>query len=180
MKKTPKIIISIFSVVMVAILCVAILMLMIKQKNFSYNNSSSEPQIESSTASDASESEPVSSQEKTVVSETEENVREIDNNISSKANNNEFSVPITVIKESETTTSITTFEEGTKQLDEIVAKYLAENNIEPKTAGETGEICAHCGKKIWNPDKYGFCIPGYPEDYENSGYCNGACGIVLN
>ena len=38
-------------------------------------------------------------------------------------------------------------------------------------------ICPHCNKKIWNPDKYGSFIPGMPEDYENSGYCLGTCGI---
>ena len=75
-------------------------------------------------------------------------------------------------------TGVTTFEEGKKQIEQRALEYLTEHNIDPATAGETGEIC-HCGKKIWNPDKYGFCIPGYPNDYENSGYCTGACGIQI-
>lgn len=57
--------------------------------------------------------------------------------------------------------------------------YLKANKIDPETAGETGERCSNCGKKIWNPDKYGFFIPGMPDDYENSGYCLGTCGISL-
>ena len=76
-------------------------------------------------------------------------------------------------------TGITTFEEGKKQTEQKAQQYMKEHQINPDTAGETGEIC-HCGKKIWNPDKYGFCIPGYPDDYENSGYCTGACSIQLN
>ena len=71
------------------------------------------------------------------------------------------------------------FEEGQIELENTAEKYLKEHNIDPKTAGETGEICPNCGKKIWNPDKYGFFIPGMPEDYENSGYCLGTCGISL-
>lgn len=73
-----------------------------------------------------------------------------------------------------------TFEEGKKELENTAAQYLKEHNIDPKTAGETGETCPNCGKKIWNPDKYGLFIPGMPEDYENSGYCLGTCGIVLS
>ena len=70
-----------------------------------------------------------------------------------------------------------TWEEiNNKDHDSIKRKV---NKIDPKTAGETGEICPNCGKKIWNPDKYGFFIPGMPEDYENSGYCLGTCGISL-
>lgn len=69
------------------------------------------------------------------------------------------------------------FEEGQKALENIAEKYLKEHNIDPKTAGETGEQCPHCGKKIWNPDKYGNFIPGMPEDYANSGYCLGTCAI---
>ena len=71
------------------------------------------------------------------------------------------------------------FEEEQKELENTAEKYLKEHNIDPKTAGETGEICPNCGKKIWNPDKYGFFIPGMPDDYENSGYCLGTCGISL-
>ena len=52
-------------------------------------------------------------------------------------------------------------------------------NMEKKPPEETGELCPNCNKKIWNPDKYGFFIPGMPEDYENSGYCLGTCAIVL-
>jgi hypothetical protein len=59
------------------------------------------------------------------------------------------------------------------------SEYLKEHNIDPRTAGETGETCVHCGKKIWDPDKYGFFIPGMPADYENSGYCLGTCGITF-
>lgn len=71
------------------------------------------------------------------------------------------------------------FEEGKKELENTAEKYLKEHNIDPKTAGETGELCQHCSKKIWNPDKYGFFIPGIPENYETSGYCLGTCGITF-
>ena len=73
-----------------------------------------------------------------------------------------------------------TFTESKKQLESTAEKYLKEHNINPKTAGETGETCPHCGKKIWDPDKYGLCIPGMPDNYENSGYCLGTCGIKLD
>ena len=83
--------------------------------------------------------------------------------------------------ESEETESVEvqTFEEGKTELEDTADDYLKANKIDPKTAGETGEICPNCGKKIWNPDKYGFFIPGMPDDYENSGYCLGTCGISL-
>lgn len=89
----------------------------------------------------------------------------------------------TASKKSESTTSskeeTQSFEDGKKELENTAEDYLKEHNINPKTAGETGEVCAHCGKKIWNPDKYGFFIPGMPDDYENSGYCLGTCGITF-
>lgn len=71
------------------------------------------------------------------------------------------------------------FEESKKEIENIAEDYLKKHNIDPKTAGETGENCAHCGKKIWNPDKYGLCIPGMPDNYKNSGYCLGTCGITF-
>lgn len=74
---------------------------------------------------------------------------------------------------------VQTFEEGKIELEDTADDYLKANKIDPKTAGETGEICPNCGKKIWNPDKYGFFIPGMPDDYENSDYCLGTCGISL-
>lgn len=74
---------------------------------------------------------------------------------------------------------VQTFEEGKTELEDTADDYLKANKIDPKTAGETGEICPNCGKKIWNPDKYGFFIPGMLDDYENSGYCLGTCGISL-
>ena len=74
---------------------------------------------------------------------------------------------------------VQTFEEGKTELEDTADDYLKANKIDLKTAGETGEICPNCGKKIWNPDKYGFFIPGMPDDYENSGYCLGTCGISL-
>ena len=72
-----------------------------------------------------------------------------------------------------------TFEDGQKENENKTDKYLKEHNIDPKTAGETGELCPHCSKKLWNPDKYGDFIPGMPEDYENSGYCLGTCAITF-
>ena len=72
-----------------------------------------------------------------------------------------------------------TFEDSKKELEKTAKDYLNEHNIDPKTAGETGEVCAHCGKKIWNPDKYGLFIPGMPDNYETSGYCLGTCGITF-
>lgn len=74
---------------------------------------------------------------------------------------------------------VQSFEEGKTELEDTADDYLKANKIDPKTAGETGEICPNCGKKIWNPDKYGFFIPGMPDNYENSGYCLGTCGISL-
>lgn len=79
--------------------------------------------------------------------------------------------------QSNTTAPTQSFEDGKQALADKTAKYLKEHNIDPKTAGETGELCPHCNKKIWNPDKYGSFIPGMPEDYENSGYCLGTCAI---
>lgn len=76
-------------------------------------------------------------------------------------------------------TETQTFDEGKKELENTANDYLKKHNIDPKTAGETGELCPNCNKKIWNPDKYGFFIPGMPDDYENSGYCLGTCGITL-
>ena len=73
-----------------------------------------------------------------------------------------------------------TFEDGKQELENMALQYLIEHNIDIKTAGETGELCQHCGKKRWNPDKYGSFIPGMPEDYENSGYCLGTCGISFD
>ena len=73
-----------------------------------------------------------------------------------------------------------TFEDGKKEFENRALQYLIEHNIDIKTAGETGEMCQHCGKKIWNPDKYGSFIPGMPEDYENSGYCLGTCAISFD
>lgn len=73
-----------------------------------------------------------------------------------------------------------TFEDGKKELENKALQYLIEHNIDPKTAGETGELCPHCGKKLWNPDKYGPFIPGMPEDYEYSRYCLGTCGISFD
>ena len=81
--------------------------------------------------------------------------------------------------EEEESVEVQTFEEGKTELEDTADDYLKANKIDPKTAGETGEICPNCGKKIWNPDKYGFFIPGMPDDYENSGYCLGTCGISL-
>lgn len=71
------------------------------------------------------------------------------------------------------------FEDSKIELENTAEDYLKKHNIDPKTAGEAGETCAHCGKKIWNPDKYGFFIPGMPDNYENSGYCLGTCGITF-
>ena len=71
------------------------------------------------------------------------------------------------------------FEDSKKELENTASDYLKKHNINPKTAGETGENCPHCGKKIWNPDKYGLFIPGMPDNYENSGYCLGTCGITF-
>ena len=62
------------------------------------------------------------------------------------------------------------FEESKKELENSASDYLKKHKINPATAGETGETCAHCGKKIWDMDKHGLCIPGMPESYEKSGY----------
>ena len=89
----------------------------------------------------------------------------------------------TTINKTENTTSekdeTKSFEDSKKELENTAEDYLKKHNIDPKTAGETGETCAHCGKKIWNPDKYGLFIPGMPDNYATSGYCLGTCGITF-
>lgn len=74
-----------------------------------------------------------------------------------------------------------TYEENKKKHENEVQDYLKEHNIDPKTAGETGELCPHCGKKIWDNNKYGLGNPGFPPDYESkdSQHCDGSCGITL-
>lgn len=88
---------------------------------------------------------------------------------------------VTTAKQTTTTRAEQTqsFEEDKKELEDTASEYLKEHDIDPQTAGETGETCVHCGKKIWDPDKYGFFIPGMPADYANSGYCLGTCGITF-
>lgn len=102
-------------------------------------------------------------------------------NENNKSKDNSKAESAIASSEAEETESVEvqTFEEGKTELEDTADDYLKANKIDPKTAGETGEICPNCGKKIWNPDKYGFFIPGMPEDYENSGYCLGTCGISL-
>lgn len=112
----------------------------------------------------------------------EPNESEADKILSENSKTNETaSKKETTTNKTENTTSenedIESFEEGQKKLENTAEEYLKKHNIDPKTAGETGELCQHCGKKIWNPDKYGNFIPGMPEDYENSGYCLGTCAI---
>ena len=94
--------------------------------------------------------------------------------------------PQTEVKKEETASSapaggygIISDEQLEKEREERVRKYLEENGIDPATAGETGELCPGCGKKLWNPNKYGLANPGYPDDYENSGYCNGWCTVQV-
>ena len=98
---------------------------------------------------------------------------------SSTVKNEEPKPTIETPEPSETEVETQTFEESKEELENTIDNYLAKHNIDPKTAGETGEICPNCNKKIWNPDTYGFYIPGMPEEYENSGYCLGTCGISL-
>lgn len=88
----------------------------------------------------------------------------------------EVTVPVVNDKPSSVGTT-QTWEQGQQQLKDQANQYLQDNNIEASTAGATGVFCKHCKKEIWDPDKYGFGIPGYPEDL--SQYCYGSCGIVL-
>lgn len=103
----------------------------------------------------------------------------LNENKKSKDNSKAESAKASSETEETESVEIQTFEEGKTELKDTADNYLKANKIDPKTAGETGEICPNCGKKIWNPDKYGFFIPGMPDDYENSGYCLGTCGISL-
>lgn len=90
----------------------------------------------------------------------------------------EESVPVSTIDEPETVVNKSSEQlEAERELE--VKKYLEENGIDPATAGETGQLCPGCGKKIWDPDKYGFGNPGYPDNYENSGYCTGWCTVQV-
>ena len=74
-----------------------------------------------------------------------------------------------------------TYEENVKKREARVKEYLKKHNIDPKTAGETGETCPNCGKKLWDNDKYGIGNPGFPPDYEskNSQHCDGTCAITF-
>ncbi len=107
--------------------------------------------------------------------ETAENKKPSQSTSKPKAENSNSKTQTTTSKKSETET----FGESKKQLENTAENYLKTHSINPKTAGETGETCPYCGKKIWDPDKYGLCIPGMPDNYENSGYCLGTCGIKL-
>lgn len=91
--------------------------------------------------------------------------------------------PQTEVKKEETASSApeyaNDYEKHVAERKERVRKYLEENGIDPANAGETGELCPGCGKKLWNPDKYGLANPGYPEDIENSEYCTGWCTVQV-
>ena len=108
----------------------------------------------------------------------EEKKKEQTSNVSSSSSNTSSN---NLPKENRSTenSSSQSYEDEQKELENTAKKYLREHNIDPKTAGETGELCPHCSKKLWNPDKYGFFIPGMPENYETSGYCLGTCGITF-
>lgn len=108
----------------------------------------------------------------------EEKKKEKTSNVSSSPSNNSSNNTQSKTKPTESSSS-QSYEDEKKELENTAKKYLREHNIDPKTAGETGELCPHCSKKIWNPDKYGFFIPGMPENYETSGYCLGTCGITF-
>lgn len=103
----------------------------------------------------------------------EENKKEAESKVDSKPQSTSDKKPTSPKQET------SSFEDSKNEVKQTAEDYLKENNIDPKTAGETGELCAHCEKKIWDPDKYGLCIPGMPDNYENSGYCLGTCGITL-
>ena len=103
----------------------------------------------------------------------EENKKEAESKVDSKPQSTSDKKPTSPKQETPS------FEDSKNEVKQTAEDYLKENNIDPKTAGETGELCAHCEKKIWDPDKYGLCIPGMPDNYENSGYCLGTCGITL-
>lgn len=94
----------------------------------------------------------------------------------------EESVPVATIQEPATGADpnpMKTYEENKKKHENEVKEYLKENSIDPSTAGETGEFCPGCGKKIWDNNKYGLNNPGMPDDYENSGYCTGWCTVQV-
>ena len=86
-------------------------------------------------------------------------------------------VTVPVVNEKPSSIETTTWEQGQQKVQDRVDKYLTENNIDPSTAGATGVFCPICKKEIWDANKYGFTIPGYPEDLNK--YCYGACGITL-
>lgn len=68
-----------------------------------------------------------------------------------------------------------------QQTRDKARQYLDEHNIDYATAGFTGENCKHCGRPIWDSDKYGLAIPGLwinfgiPED----AVCTGFCGVIF-
>lgn len=107
---------------------------------------------------------------------------------SQTSSNDKYTVPVTTIEEPKvdkvesnpaSSGSVSTYKENQKKHENKVESYLEKHDIDPDTAGETGEKCPHCGKKIWNPNKYGLNNPGYPDDYENSGYCTGWCAVQV-
>lgn len=131
------------------------------------------PDTDNYISPDESEADKILSENTANTSKQEESVQKPQEEVKK-----EESVPVATIDEPETVVNKSSEQlEAERELE--VKKYLEENGIDPATAGETGELCPHCGKKIWNPDKYGFGNPGPLANYGESGYCYGTCGIVL-
>ena len=186
MKK--KIIIVLCGVILVSVLALAGAFMIFNNKptaksDEAKNSSEKSPdiQIEIDNADEAESGGDNNSSDNVSFIEPDETEADKLLNENKKSKDNSKAESAIASSESEETESVEvqTFEEGKNELEDTADDYLKANKIDPKTAGETGEICPNCGKKIWNPDKYGFFIPGMPDDYENSGYCLGTCGISL-
>ena len=192
MSKQKRSIITIVSLIL--ILAVSVVAFFIISGESPKDNNNSKVVSDVSSPVEIGEIEPVVSSEDSTESKDDESFITPDETEADKILNNNSNVSsdekteskveeptpaIETPEPSETEVETQTFEESKEELENTIDNYLAKHNIDPKTAGETGEICPNCNKKIWNPDKYGFYIPGMPEDYENSGYCLGTCGISL-
>lgn len=143
------------------------------------------PDTDNYISPDESEADKILSENTANTSKQEEGVQKPQEEVKK-----EESVPVSTIDEPETVVNKSSEQlkaEHEKEQNLITEKYLEEHGIDPATAGETGEICPYCGKKIWDSAKYGiisengalYVIPGDPENWETSGYCGGTCGIVL-
>ncbi len=96
----------------------------------------------------------------------------------SETKKEEIKVEVPVVNDTTSASNTTTWEQGEQERQDAVSEYLEDNDIEPDTAGATGETCTRCGKPIWNSHKYGLSNPGDPTN-NVSNWCYGSCHILV-